>query len=126
LEIASLPYNGLQGIKTTMRKLNIEMRQVFQSLLDEHKKGRSISEKDDVSSSRNFMDVLLSTPKEDGAGHLPDYTIQTIVVVSLLLLHPFIISLALKKNSHFAQNQMDGWRERERERERSSLHVFAD
>jgi hypothetical protein len=47
LEIASLPYNGLQGIKTTMQKLNIEMRQVFQSLLDEHKKGRSISEKDD-------------------------------------------------------------------------------
>jgi hypothetical protein len=100
-----------------MQKLNIEMRQVFQSLLDEHKKGRSISEKDDVSSSRNFMDVLLSTPQEDGTGHLPDHTIQTIVVVSLLLLHPFIISLALKKISHFAQNQMDGWRERERERE---------
>jgi hypothetical protein len=101
-----------------MQKLNIEMRQVFQSLLDEQKKGRSISEKDDVSSSRNFMDVLLSIPQEDGTGHLPDYTIQTIVVVSLLLVHPFIISFALKKNSHFAQNQMDGWMERERERER--------
>jgi hypothetical protein len=91
------------------------MRQVFQSLLDEHKKGRLISEKDDVSSSGNFMDVLLSTPQEDGTGHLPDYIIQTLVAVSLLLLHPFIISLALKKKFHFAQNPMDGWRERERE-----------
>jgi hypothetical protein len=85
LEIASLPYHGLQGIKTTMQKLNIEMRQVFQSLFDEHKKGRSISEKDDVSPSRNFVDVLLSTPQENGTGHLADYTIQTIVVVSLNL-----------------------------------------
>jgi hypothetical protein len=32
-----------------------------------------------------FTDVLLSTPQEDGIGHLADYTIQTIVVVSLNL-----------------------------------------
>jgi hypothetical protein len=62
------------------------------------------------------MDVLLSTPQEDGTGHLPDYTIQTIVVVSLLLLHPFIISLAFEKNFPFC-SEPNGWMERERERE---------
>ncbi|CAN5968622.1 unnamed protein product [Sphagnum jensenii] len=75
----------LQGVEAKMQKLDEKLTKSFQRLLDEHAKATPNtrdSKNDDL--PKDFMDVLLKMPSEDGTGSLPLCTLKPLVMFDLL------------------------------------------
>ncbi len=78
----------LQGIEASLHALRHKKSQFIQKLIAEHK--NLTIEVDQVKDSGNenvaktpkdFVDILLSAPQEDGTGNLSDETIETLILV---------------------------------------------
>jgi hypothetical protein len=78
----------LQGIEASLHALRHKKSQFIQNLIAEHK--NVAIEVDQVKDSGNenvakttkdFVDILLSAPQEDGTGNLSEETIETLVLV---------------------------------------------
>ncbi len=70
-----------------MHALRSRIRQFVQMLLDEHhmrKSAPTIDSELDIDVPKDFMDVLLSMPGEDGTGTLSSDQIEAVVMVSRL------------------------------------------
>jgi len=70
-----------------MHALRSRIRQFVQTLLDEHHMRKSAPTTDselDNDVPKDFMDVLLSMPGEDGTGTLSSDKIEAVVMVSRL------------------------------------------
>lgn len=77
----------LQGSNASMHALRSRIRQFVQTLLDEHHMRKSAPTTDselDNDVPKDFMDVLLSMPGEDGTGTLSSDKIEAVVMVSRL------------------------------------------
>ncbi len=69
----------LQGIDASLQALHTKLSTFLQHIIDEHKRNPNVVDKYTV---KDFVDVLLIMPQEDGTGHLSDDTIQAIITVS--------------------------------------------
>ncbi|KAG6554998.1 hypothetical protein Mapa_003583 [Marchantia paleacea] len=65
----------IQGYERRMRKLSKEIDNVMGRILEEHQKAAGIEDRQDV---KDFMDILLSLPGEDGSPHLHDDIIKIV------------------------------------------------
>ncbi len=77
----------LHGSNASMHALRSRVRQFVQTLLDEHhtrKSAPTIDSELDIDVPKDFMDVLLSMPGEDGTGTLSSDQIEAVVMVSRL------------------------------------------
>ncbi|KAH8959949.1 hypothetical protein BDL97_06G104200 [Sphagnum fallax] len=101
----------LQGIDASLQALHTKVSTFLQQIIDEHRRNPNVVDDDTV---KDFVDVLLSMPQEDGTGHLSDDTIQAIItdmltagldttfttlewVMAELLRHPDIMKRAQKE-----------------------------
>jgi hypothetical protein len=78
----------LQGIQASLHALRDKKSQLIQKLILEHKKltievdqVKDSSNENVANTFKDFVDVLLSAPREDGNGKLSEETIETIVLV---------------------------------------------
>jgi hypothetical protein len=78
----------LQGIEATLHALRKRKSQFIQKLITEHKSLTATTDQVQDSGNKNttnkpkdFMSVLLSTPREDGTGNIDDQTIECVVMV---------------------------------------------
>ncbi|KAH9568060.1 hypothetical protein CY35_03G057600 [Sphagnum magellanicum] len=66
----------LQGIDASLQALHTKISTFLQQIIDEHRRNPNV---DDNYTVKDFVDVLLTMPQEDGTGHLSDDTIQAII-----------------------------------------------
>ncbi|CAN5972819.1 unnamed protein product [Sphagnum jensenii] len=66
----------LQGIDASLQALYTKLSTFIQQIIDEHRRNPNIVDNDTI---KDFVDVLLTMPQEDGSGQLSDDTIQTII-----------------------------------------------
>jgi hypothetical protein len=78
----------LQGIQASLHALRDKKSQLIQKLIMEHKKltievdqVKDSSNENVANTAKDFVDILLSTPREDGNGKLSEETIETVVLV---------------------------------------------
>jgi cytochrome P450 len=69
----------LQGIDASLQALYTKLSTFIQQIIDEHRRNPNIVDNDTI---KDFVDVLLTMPQEDGTGQLSDDTIQAIISVS--------------------------------------------
>ncbi len=69
----------LQGIDASLQALYTKLSTFIQQIIDEHRRNPNVVDNDTI---KDFVDVLLTMPQEDGTGHLSDDTIQAIITVS--------------------------------------------
>jgi hypothetical protein len=90
----------LQGIDTSLQTLRNEISNFITQIMDEHRTIPSIPNRclkiEDV--PKDFVDVLFTTPQEDGIGHLIDDAIQAIIMVSghMVVLNTMVVFTILK------------------------------
>ncbi|KAH8959956.1 hypothetical protein BDL97_06G104900 [Sphagnum fallax] len=101
----------LQGIDASLQALYTKLSTFIQQIIDEHRRNPNIVDNDTI---KDFVDVLLTMPQEDGTGQLSDDTIQAIIsdmlaagldtssvtlewVMAELLRHPDIMQRAQKE-----------------------------
>jgi hypothetical protein len=69
----------LQGIDASLQALHTKLSTFLLQIIDEHRRNSNVVDNHTV---KDFVDVLLTMPHEDGTGHLSDDTIQAIITVS--------------------------------------------
>ncbi len=69
----------LQGIDASLQALHTKLSTFLEQIVDEHRRNPNVVDNYTV---KDFVDVLLTMPQEDGTGHLSDDTIQAIITVS--------------------------------------------
>ncbi len=69
----------LQGIATSLQALHTKLSTCLQPIIDEHRRNPNVVDNYTI---KDFVDVLLTMPQEDGTGHLSNDTIQAIIIVS--------------------------------------------
>ncbi|CAK9275169.1 unnamed protein product [Sphagnum jensenii] len=101
----------LQGIDASLQALYTKLSTFIQQIIDEHRRNPNVVDNDTI---KDFVDVLLTMPQEDGTGHLSDDTIQALItdmlaagldtsyvtlewVMAELLRHPDIMQRAQKE-----------------------------
>ncbi|CAM6075255.1 unnamed protein product [Sphagnum tenellum] len=67
----------LQGIDASLQALYTKLSTFIQQIIDEHRRNPNVVDNDTI---KDFVDVLLTMPQEDGTGHLSDATIQAIII----------------------------------------------
>jgi hypothetical protein len=76
----------LQGIEAALHTLRQKKSQFIQNLITEHKTAtkdqvKDLGNKNTTNKPKDFMSVLLSTPREDGTGNIDDQTIECLIMV---------------------------------------------
>jgi hypothetical protein len=78
----------LQGIEASLHALRHKKSQFIQKLIAEHKNRtievdqvKNLGNENVAKTPKDFMDILLSAPQEDGTGNLSEETIETLVLV---------------------------------------------
>jgi hypothetical protein len=72
----------LQGIDTSLQALRNELSNFITQIMDEHRTIPSTPNSNIEDVPKDFVDVLFTTPQEDGIGHLNDDAIQAFITVS--------------------------------------------
>jgi hypothetical protein len=72
----------LQGIDTSLETLRNEFSKFVTQIMDEHRAIPSTPNSNIEDAPKDFVDVLFTTPQEDGTGHLSNDAIQAIIMVS--------------------------------------------
>jgi hypothetical protein len=71
-----------QRIGTSLQALRNELSNFITQIMDEHKTSPSTPNSNIEDVLKDFVDVLFTTPQEDGTGHLTDDAIQAFIMVS--------------------------------------------
>ncbi len=75
----------LQGIDASLQALHTKLSTFLLQIIDEHRRNSNVVDNHTV---KDFVDVLLTMPQEDGTGHLADDKIQAIIMVSGSIIRP--------------------------------------
>ncbi len=75
----------LQGIDASLQALHTKLSTFLQQIIDEHRRNPNVVDNYTI---KDFVDVLLTVPQEDGTGHLSNDTIQAIIIVSGSIIRP--------------------------------------
>jgi hypothetical protein len=74
-----------QGIDASLQALHTKLSTFLLQIIDEHRKNSNVVDNYTV---KDFLDVLLTMPQEDGTGQLSDDAIQAIIWVSGSIIRP--------------------------------------
>jgi hypothetical protein len=73
----------LKGIDTSLQTLQNELSNFIAQIMDGHRTSPS-TQNSNIKGvlPKDFVDILFTTPQEDGTGHLTDDAIQAFIMVS--------------------------------------------
>jgi hypothetical protein len=72
----------LQGITASLQRLQIQISSFIPKIIDEHRNAPLTTNASIHERAKDFVDVLIATPGENGIGYLSNEAIQDIIVVS--------------------------------------------